>query len=94
MQQHFIERAAALPSKARVADSRRLWPTRPTGAGRSLPQGGKNSATAPGSQRKASLSKQQGEAQREQVAEEQWRKRREHWRTGRKAVLLSTLGRG
>ena len=40
--------------------------------------------------REASLSKQQGEAQREQVAEEQWRKRREHWRTARKAVLLST----
>ena len=43
--------------------------------------------------REASLSKQQGEAQREQVAEEQWRKRREHWRTARKAVLLSTVKR-
>ena len=35
MQQHFIERAAALPSKARAAESRGLWPTLPAGAGRS-----------------------------------------------------------
>ena len=35
MQQHFIERAAALPSKSRVAESRGLWPTLPAGAGRS-----------------------------------------------------------
>ena len=35
MQQHFTERAAALPSKARAAESRGLWPTLPAGAGHS-----------------------------------------------------------
>ena len=76
-----------------MAESRGLWPTLPAGAGRSpqLP-----CATCRKELSDCPVKPAKGEsfqAQREQVAEEQRRKRREHWRTSRKAVLLSTLGR-